>query len=160
MHNADVKKLQSRQRLSHDGHSNKEFRDRDYRTSNSNVKDRDYRDLDYRDKRQAEARHGDALKSHQTQDRDYRSANSNHETRHRLIDESTSSHGKSHTEKSVDVDVRGDNADHETPRDERMKSSSSTPLSLQDVSKAGKPLFITYVGLVIVLPNIATSLSL
>lgn len=143
VHNADAKKLQGRQRLSHDGHSNKEFRDRDYRTSNSNVKDRDYRDLDYRDKtRQSEARHADLLKSHQTQDRDYRSANCNHETRHghhKQIDESISSHGKSHTDKNVDMDVRGDNVEHrdnELSKDERMKSNSSTPMSSQDVSKA------------------------
>lgn len=147
VHNAEAKKLQARQRLSHDGHSNKEFRDRDYRTSNSNVKDRDYRDLDYRDRRQSDARITDVVKSHSTQDRDYRSANSNHETRHghKQTDESMTSHGRSQTlnNKNLDMDVRGNNVehrDHESSKDERMKSNSSTPMSSQDVSKAGEAL--------------------
>lgn len=139
-HSSDVKKTLARQRSGHDVHSNKEYKDRDYRTSN--VKDRDYRDLDYRDKRMPESRHGgnhvDPAKS---QDRDYRSTNSAHETRQgigRQNSESAASHGKARTygDKHSESNSRCEVDD--TGREERSKSSSSTPLSSQDVSKAGK----------------------
>lgn len=159
-HGADARKSQTQQharhRTNHESHSSKEYKDRDYRTTNSssssNAKDRDYRDLDYRDKRSSDSHQSinlvDSSRSQQMQDRDYRSSSS--DNRHavsRQFSETGTLHGRDHNGKHVSLldnaqshSEMANSKDGELSKDERSKSSSGTPASSQDAPKAVGPL--------------------